>query len=145
MDSHPFCSLIILKIFLNKNKSDLPKDNKNIPEGDIHHISTKGMDSSSLFSKKYITKVNESYIAEMLRKQRYTLWVTSQDEPLEFILLRFYIYMVTNEIKDTGTNPFPKCIQNVGLYVIISYKMYLTTDYFLYLSQPSTYSGRDIQ
>lgn len=103
------------------------------------------MDSSSLFSKKYITKVNESYIAEMLRKQRYTLWVTSQDEPLEFILLRFYIYMVTNEIKDTGTNPFPKCIQNVGLYVIISYKMYLTTDYFLYLSQPSTYSGRDIQ
>lgn len=53
--------------------------------------------------------------------------------------------MVTNEIKDTGTNPFPKCIQNVGLYVIISYKMYLTTDYFLCLSQPSTYSGRDIQ
>lgn len=100
MDSHPFCSLIILKIFLNKNKSDLPKDNKNIPEGDIHHISTKGMDSSSLFSKKYITKVNESYIAEdVVKTQRYTLWVTSQDEPLEFILLRFYIYMVMNGIK----------------------------------------------
>lgn len=145
MDSHPFSSLMIIKIFLNKKKFDLPKDNKNILEGDIDHISTKGMGSSSLVSKKYITKVNESHSQDVEKTQHYILWITSQDEPLEFIILRFYIYMVKNEIKDTGTNPFPKCVQNVGLDVIISYKMYLTTDYFLYLSQPSTYSGRDIQ
>lgn len=33
VESHPFSSLIIMKIFLNNKRLELPKDNKNFLEG----------------------------------------------------------------------------------------------------------------
>lgn len=65
---------------------DLSQDNQNdFLEGSIYQISFQGMDSSSLSSEKYITNVNESYIAE-IRKQHYILWATIQTKPAEISL-----------------------------------------------------------
>lgn len=57
---------IIIKTFLNNKRLDFSQRYKNnFLDGGIHHISSQGVDSSSLSSKKYITKDNESHTAEI--------------------------------------------------------------------------------